>query len=453
MQWGGLKLRDKNKTGFAPVYDMIEHGTLDVLTYESLKGFLFTLDVEQDASEYFNLRGSRFLEPVTNYILKFSVITDTNDENLAACGGVEKSSESAESYLEEARLQQNCWLRSISGGHPAICPSVANFSLFDNSESTKLLNFLQTKPSSTKLQIVLPYLVDCCRDPSKRLGVIVMPRVANCTPFFDFVQKATQQEQTIAYAMVIAQIVRLFVQLNVMHFDLHPRNALVSGKGDTLKTMLIDFGRASDIRTGQDDEYLTVREKKQTRTFMDVELENILNINRRAGVDEEGELERILAYMAKLDFDKNRAIFGAQINQAQMGWYEDYKTVKTKKANIPVLAYKMLVSMITADVEGDVSILPATIQGFIRDGYFVNFGKQLDEYYVPVKQSNLVNPTVNPVVNVPVINPFASEDKCVGNPGACTISGGTKRRKKRNTKRNRRNKSKKRNTSRFSRGK
>jgi hypothetical protein len=434
MQLGGLKLKDKSKTGFAPVYDMIDHGTLDVLTYESLKGFLFTLDVEQDVSEYLNLRGSRFVEPVTNYILKFSVITDTNDEPLNSCNGVEKATESAESYLEEAKLQQNCWLRSISGGHPAICPSVANFSLFDNSESKKLLTFLQTKPSSTKLQIVLPYLIDCCRDPSNRLGVIVMPRVANCKPFFDFIGNATQQEQTIAYSMVIAQIVRLFVQLNVLHFDLHPYNALVSGKGDTLKTMLIDFGRASDIRSGQDDDYLTTQEKKQIRTFMDVELENILNINRRTGVDEEVELERILAYMAKLDYDKNLALFGNQIKRAQMGWYEDYKSVSSKYGKIPVLAYKMLVSMITADVDGGVSILPATIQGFIREGSFVNFGKQ-----------NYANVPVKPVRSV---NPFASEDKCVGNPGACTISGGTKRRKKRNTKRNRQ----KRNT-RFSRGK
>ena len=111
MQLGGLKLKDKSKTGFAPVYDMIDHGTLDVLTYESLKGFLFTLDVEQDVSEYLNLRGSRFVEPVTNYILKFSVITDTNDETLNSCNGIEKATESAESYLEEAKLQQEIDLK------------------------------------------------------------------------------------------------------------------------------------------------------------------------------------------------------------------------------------------------------------------------------------------------------------------------------------------------------
>jgi hypothetical protein len=119
MQFGGVKLKNPYKEGFQPVYDMIGHADskLDVLTYSSLKGFLFTLELKDHVSEYYDLnRNTRQInKPVTNYILKFSVIRDNNDD-LPDCDGVEKESESAQSYFQEAKLQQTCWIRSIAGG-------------------------------------------------------------------------------------------------------------------------------------------------------------------------------------------------------------------------------------------------------------------------------------------------------------------------------------------------
>ena len=146
-QRGGLKLKDSSKKGFKAVYDMINSpsGSLNLLTYKSLKGFMIFLNVSSSDSEYLTLNGGQFTKPVTSFILKFAVITPNNDEALPDYKGVQKSSESKESYFEEAKLQQSIWKSSISGGRPEICPAVANFCLFNNDNSKGLLQFLQGK--------------------------------------------------------------------------------------------------------------------------------------------------------------------------------------------------------------------------------------------------------------------------------------------------------------------
>ena len=78
---GGLKLKNINKKGFKALFDMINSASakINLLTYSSLKGFMIELSVSEQASEYFSLKGNMFVEPVTNYILKFAVITKDND--------------------------------------------------------------------------------------------------------------------------------------------------------------------------------------------------------------------------------------------------------------------------------------------------------------------------------------------------------------------------------------
>jgi len=57
LQIGGLKLKDKNKKGFLPVFDMINKPTcvLELLTYKSLKGFMISLNISAEETEYLGL--------------------------------------------------------------------------------------------------------------------------------------------------------------------------------------------------------------------------------------------------------------------------------------------------------------------------------------------------------------------------------------------------------------
>jgi hypothetical protein len=144
-QNGGLKLKNPQKyigkIEFTPIMDMINNpsSVLDVLTYKSLKGFMITLDISPEETEYLGLDiYYKFTKPITSFILKFAVITENNDEELPIYRNINKSSESERSFHDEAKLQQNIWRKSISGGRPEVCPPVANFSLFDNTNSNEL---------------------------------------------------------------------------------------------------------------------------------------------------------------------------------------------------------------------------------------------------------------------------------------------------------------------------
>ena len=150
-QFGGLKLKHVRKQGFQAVSDMLRNpkSKLEILTYLSYKGFVFVLNVQEEFSEYFTLHEGRFDKPVTSFILKFALIkkyiTELPPLRLSNRVVVKKATESKQSFFEEAKLQQHVWKKSISEGKPAICPSIANFSLFDTIQSTNLLQFLQTK--------------------------------------------------------------------------------------------------------------------------------------------------------------------------------------------------------------------------------------------------------------------------------------------------------------------
>ena len=133
-QSGGVKRKadDMDSPGFTRIYNMVNaaNSKLDVLNTGSLKGFMSNLTVDKEDSEYLNLRGKRFTEPVTNFILKFVILTDIPGRDLGYYNGKHKSSESRESFFNEAKLQQHIWKTSIAAGRPAICPSVANLSMF-----------------------------------------------------------------------------------------------------------------------------------------------------------------------------------------------------------------------------------------------------------------------------------------------------------------------------------
>ena len=238
-QFGGLKLKNSSKTGFKAIYDMINSSssTVNLLTYKSLKGFMFILNVSEDDSEYLTLNGTQFTKPVTSFILKFAVITPRNDQSLDTYKGRDKSSESKDSYFEEAQLQQQIWKSSIIGGRPEVCPPVANFSLFDNKNSKDLMTFFQSKTTGDTKDVFDYLFTQTNKLPTNEIGVIVMPNVEKSATFGDFIDQPNgtnfyglslnTEYKNMAYAYVTAQIARLFIAIGVIHFDLHSGNALI----------------------------------------------------------------------------------------------------------------------------------------------------------------------------------------------------------------------------------
>jgi hypothetical protein len=83
---GGAKLKNKEKQGFQPVLDMLnsDGSRIELLTYTSLSGTMFTLSVTPGNSEYvdFNLSSKKFDTPIYNFILKIVIIKNGGDRQL-----------------------------------------------------------------------------------------------------------------------------------------------------------------------------------------------------------------------------------------------------------------------------------------------------------------------------------------------------------------------------------
>lgn len=439
-QKGGLKLKDPTKQGFKAIYDMINSpsGVLKLLTFSSLKGFIITLDVSPDDSEYLKLTGSKFTEPETSFLLKFAVITPRNNENLGVYKTIDKASESQDSFFEEAKLQQKIWKKSIQGGRPAICPPVANFSLFDNINSKNILQYLINLPVSkanADVKDIFNFLFKIINYPGNAdcgIGVIVMPKVENSDTFGKFRDTAVGQDfkgitltdtvKNEGYSCVSAQVVRLFVDIGVIHFDLHSGNALMYNEGGQIKCLLIDFGRVSDITNGKDDEYLTALEKNnlivQKNAFYDA---IFLPQTRAANVaiastTPSRNTQLILDVMNLLkakDHEKNQMMFSySDPDTYQMNWYENYPTTAAERA------FNILFSSISSEGR----MLGTTIKSYEKIGSLVNFEQPIAQFEVDTTSLRLPPPP------------------CTG--PSCVISGGRKRKTKRQLRNRRTRKSK-----------
>lgn len=420
-QIGGLKLVNPNKKGFQPVYDMINNGSLEYFTVNSLKGFMVTLDVLPGHSEYYNLSstGARFINPVKSFILKFAILTEDDNTRLPSYidehgEHIGKSSESQDSYYEEAKLQQHIWIESIIGGRPAICPPVANLSMFNNYESKKLLQFLQSKTSG-RTQNIFNYLYKYVSDKNNALsgiGVIVMPKIENSFTFADFYDNNDEDKINEAYISIAAQIARLFIHVGVIHFDLHMKNALLyRDDKNVLKCVLIDFGRASDINNRNADDYLTINDKQALISIKNESEKTLLS----AGIDSEGKVKLIndvLGLISKLDKFKNQQLYHYDKKESyQMDWYEEFR-------DLPVLQRKVFDLLYANHKTDGVSNQRKTINKYTNEGNLINFNNDVNYFIVSFPSSI---PTIDLALYANDIDDDCKDDK----PG-CVITGGRK---------------------------
>lgn len=401
-QNGGLKKKHPEKKGFKPVFDMINSPSANItlLTYKSLKGFMIRLDVSEEDSEYLALSGSRFTKLVTSFILKFAVIAKENDTDLPMYKDVEKSSESKNSFFDEAKLQQEIWIKSILGDRPQICPSVANFSLFDNDNSKLIINFLKQKHIDGRAGEIFNYLLDCLnitpvREPKYGIGILVMPNIENSMQLGDFLNLTVTpnpfdfygkmigpQDIPSACSNVLSQIVRLFL-MGVIHFDLHSGNVLIYlSRKQQIKSFIIDFGRVSNIMNGIEDEYLTIDEKNELKKKVEDNFNELTSLSSDAReVDKIYFIQNIIDDISDLDKKKNQAIFTySSPDKYQMKWYLDYVTnnfPRVRETKVLIEAFDKLKRDFTTE---GTRLLPTTIQEYKRNDYLPNFDLGVDSF-------------------------------------------------------------------------
>ncbi|MCJ7800748.1 MAG: hypothetical protein MUP82_00125 [Candidatus Marinimicrobia bacterium] len=410
-QTGGVKLvdtiPDEEKVGFRPVSSMIENpeSSISLLTAGSLYGFMFNFKVNKTDSKYRTLDTAyRFTNPVEQFILKIVVTVGKNHSrgSLGALAGVEKRSERETMFCKEAELQQKIWVRSITGGKPAICPPVANFAVFKNAEGKQLLELITKRtppgppsrttwleyltgltPFAASLPIVptkiaaLEFLKHTLEDrPKFGIGVLTMPTITNSTTLFDFYSlpegsnfnglNIKYRNKMTAFAYVIAQTVRLFVHIGVIHYDLHLKNALIYITDDKqIKGMLIDFGQALDITAsvGTDPSLLAdqAEENAKKEDFF----------NRQFATTNLSDEDKAAFMFDVMDYLADKGGYDITNPKGyQMSWYESFRDRSgTGNKRIMKEAFDIL---ITLTVNIDSKLGNATIQRLVADGLILN---------------------------------------------------------------------------------
>jgi len=414
---GGLVLTDKSLTGFAPVVKMLQSGSarIQVLTANSLQGFMFTLNVNREDSTYRHFRFINGAHKITNFIIKIVVITETVIP-LPKFGEIKKSSETETSFLTEAQLQQTVWIRNITGGKREFSPSVANFALFDRVQSLNLLKCLGAKGDRGTIDVI-HYLSTITID-LLNLGVLLMPLINNSVGLYTYLH-INPDKQNIAYCHTIANVVKLFIIVNVIHWDLHAANAMIDKNGESF---LIDFGRASDIREPKNDDYhsdsyLSVEEKeklyrdaKSFRTRFEsmigsVEITNKSrkSIKRRDSSTENSQknqfMEEVCRYLTGIERDKSGNKFGDEYRKK--GYYQMYWMEKVynspDKDDIFQCAYEKLVhDYLTSSVQ----IKKESINAYMRDLKLFDLYKDVDSYYYDFPPE-IVLPSLNSLYKNP----------------------------------------------------
>jgi hypothetical protein len=275
-QTGGAGLIHPEKTGFTPIYDMLTSpgARLELFTYSSLHGFMFELIVEGKDTEYstFSANGAREM-PITNFILKIvATTTVTKDlpshyfgvvpEYFCDFNGVEKQSVTSSRFFDEAKMQQEIWLKSISGGDPEICPAIANVSFFINENSQQLIDLLLSKNTTRSGEAALNRLNECVNGVGRGrgLGIILMPKIMNSFT----VDSLRSFDRIAAYSNILAQVVRLFMNIGIIHTDLHEGNVLLYPSKTGINSSIIDFGR---VIKANDDRWIAQQITDLRRKF------------------------------------------------------------------------------------------------------------------------------------------------------------------------------------------
>jgi hypothetical protein len=386
--------------------------TIEMLTCGSAKGFMFEMTVAPAHSEFSNPGGER----ITSFIVKLAVTSRKNDEELDEYVPVNdgtpvgKSTETAESYFQEAKIQQDVWMTTVAGNRLTISPPIVSFSLFDNQNGKNFLTFLNYKVKKTKSVHTIKYLRDVLQNPENPddpdnpphyygLGMIIMSKVLHSDTFESFLdlprnRQASFQDVPVTedivynvYAKLISKIVRLYIEVGVIHFDLHLKNALIyRQRGNSLDACIIDYGRASDVNDNTTNDYLGPADKRPLREISKALHTDVLKLchptKHAPPPTSEAKIKFIsdvIDPLRRLEHERSQQLYGNPesypYGRYQFDWMEEITpmlaqmtTRRTAQAirevfnGIAVMAFDNLCREITVDIDRGAHLSHATLQ-------------------------------------------------------------------------------------------
>lgn len=305
---------------------------------------------------------------MTSFILKVAVITPTYEETLPTIDERVKLSESAESYLNEAQIQQFTWKKSITGGRPAICPPVANLTFFDKMASKAVVTLCRNRSSGPNATMVFEYLQNIISD-THTIGIITMPTIPNSNMLSTSLRHMSTPDKYEAVAYTMAQFIKMFIEIGVIHFDVHAGNILIhTGLDGHIHSTLIDFGRTADLNRLTDEIWLTVDDvtdinftgKRSLLKYKAKASDMLLNLYMDSDLNKIKYIKGILNLLLQLyEIVTIRENFPSNA----LNWIRPYLSPE-----VMLLAYNILYSLVISRGK----LLPSTIDTFTRNGDIFN---------------------------------------------------------------------------------
>lgn len=250
-QHGGVKKRfdyDLRKSDYELFIEMMnsDGATFQILTDKCKNGIIFVLDVHEAASRYLTLGPTGiFNRPVTSFVVKFVITSEEGDEPVGS-----KYTMKDETFLVEARVQQDIFIDSIVGKRQPLCPGISGFFLFDNANAIAFLTKLLLVPNvdipeKEMIGKLLKKITASAEDDEVGplgIGCIEMENIVGSQTLDEFIVgcnfDSLTQYQINIFATLIAQLIRLYLISKKVHLDLHGGNILINGDN----VYIIDFG-------------------------------------------------------------------------------------------------------------------------------------------------------------------------------------------------------------------
>ena len=297
-QNGGLALRNpekyteisSNKEKYAAALnEMIKKAIkLKCLSYESLAGFIFVIEVNESDAVFNSLDvDGTFTKPVTVILLKLIMLTNirynasTNFIMNIYDRGYNKKIVDKEEFTRELNEQYNIYKKTLSYNNIPICPSIIYDNVFTGIPPIKsylftLANKIHDLYGNERniTALVINSLIDVYSGDSRQrrkgiplpdLGIIGMEFAKGYTTFDTYLNsiahinqhtKAEEVNENVLVlnncetdcriiSAIIVNIIRLFICAGIIHEDLHSKNIMV--QKELQKCLLIDFGVIDNI--------------------------------------------------------------------------------------------------------------------------------------------------------------------------------------------------------------
>jgi hypothetical protein len=365
---GGLRQKDTSLTSWQAVYKMIcvPGATLTKISFSSLKGFIFRLDVPPvpDNSEFYGLNHDKTLlnKPVYSLIFKFAIISDDveslpplvipgdkdeygNDARYENSNGIivrgrAKQTEDLDGFKTEANVQQAIYTGTLAPQGKPITISVVDFSYFNAAASGALLKKLSGIPGNSQtVQTMLNYMNNNVT-ATRQLGMMTMELANSEFRELWYVENRSAYDSDCNYAL--AQILILFTKLKVMNYDCHAGNVLASrnppaAAGLEERSVLIDFGRTLNFNLPnpfpEDDKKIIAAYEKLTKRKFKTDLAEAISFDftdlyvtgRTSEEEVIRRMEIIIKFMTYVDYATNTTYFDmTRMNRPQLKTFLQY---------------------------------------------------------------------------------------------------------------------------------